>query len=287
MTGTLKYETPHSLAELWPLLVSDRELTGFLAGGTDLIVKYKRKQLNLTRFIDLKNIESLKGIWLDENKNLHIGSLTTLTELHTHPLIQKHAPLLAAAARKMASVQIRNRATIGGNLCNAAPSADLAPPLLVLDAVVKLESDQGARELSIKSLFTGPGQTALKIGEVMTEVMVPVSEPSDKVTYLKQGLRQAMDIAMAGVAVKLNMSGNLCQEAAIALGAVAPTPIRVKAAEEWLRGQRINEQSIAKAAELAKIAANPISDVRTTADYRSELVSALVTKAIQECMTQV
>lgn len=283
---SLNYEAPHSLAELWPLLVTNLEGTGFLAGGTDLLVKYKRKQLVLTRLIDLKKIDALKGIRLDQNKNLHIGALTTLTELSTSQLILKHAPLLAAAARKMASVQVRNRATIGGNLGNAAPSADLAPPLMVLDAVVKVESNTGSRELSIKNLFTGPGQTALKLGEVMGEVIVPASEPGAKVIYLKQGLRRAMDIAMACAAVKLNLSGDLCQEAAIAIGAVAPTPIRVEAAEEWLRGRKIDAPSIARAADLAKLAATPISDVRATADYRSDLVAALVSKAIQACVAQ-
>jgi len=115
---------------------------------------------------------------------------------------------------------------------------------------------------------------------------VPASEPGTKVIYLKQGLRQALDIAMVCAAVKLTLSGDLCQEAAIALGAVAPTPIRVEAAEDWLRGRRIDTQSIAKAADLARLAANPISDVRATADYRSELVAALVAKGIQQCVMQ-
>lgn len=286
MDGSLKYEAPHSLTELWSLLENDLEGNGFLAGGTDLLVKFKRKQLDFIRLIDLKNIEGLKGIWLDESQRLHIGALTTLTELSTHPIVLKHSPVLATTARKMASVQVRNRATIGGNLCNAAPSADLAPPLLVLDAVVKVVSSADTRELALQSFFTGPGQNILQLGEVMVEVIVPASEPGTQVIYLKQGLRQVLDIAMACAAVKLTLSGDLCQEAAIALGAVAPTPIRVEAAEEWLRGRRIDTQSITKASDLARLAANPISDIRATANYRSELVAALVTKGIQQCVTQ-
>ena len=281
------YERPRSLSELWSVLGQNSQGTRFLAGGTDILVKYKRQAVSFNRLIDLKGIPGLRGIDWDESGRLRIGALTTLNELKKNPLLTKYIPVLAAAAGKMAAVQVRNRATIGGNLCNAAPSADLAPPLLALDAAVHLETEHGHREVALTDFFTGPGQTILAPGEILAWVMVPPLGLGMRVVYLKQGLRQAMDIAVAGVAVKLEISNGTCTGAAIALGAVAPVPMRAYAAEKLLHGQPVNTNSISRAAELAGQEAAPISDVRAEADYRRQLVAALVHKGLRQCTIEV
>ncbi len=278
-----QYEAPQSLAELWSTLDLGQDGTRFLAGGTDLLVKYKRKQLSVTRLVDIKNIPDLQGVWLDAALGLRIGALTTLTDLAAHPLVNEHVPVLAAAASKMASAQVRNRATVGGNLCNAAPSADLAPPLLVLQARIKTLSAAGERELPLRHFFAGPGLSTLRPGELVSEVILPLPEGNTRAVYLKQGLRQAMDIAMVGVAVKLKLSGSLCEEAAIALGAVSPVPLRAESAEQYLKGRKLDAQSIAEGADLAAKEASPISDVRASALYRSQLVAALLKQGLQQC----
>lgn len=280
------YADPRSLKELWTLLADDYGDTRFLAGGTDLLVKYKRKVITFARLVNLKGIPELREVFRDADGSMRIGALTTLSELSKNPLVSEHAPVLAAAARKMASAQVRNRATVGGNLCNAAPSADLAPPLLVLDAMVEIIFENGQRQVPLADFFSGPGLTILKPGEILSQVVVPPSKPGVKAVYLKQGLRAAMDIAVVGVATKLEMLNRSCTDVAIALGAVAPVPMRAVTAEKWLRDNKLDEESIARAAELAGQAAQPISDVRAEAGYRRELVAALVAKGLRQCALQ-
>jgi len=191
---------------------------------------------------------------------------------------------LAATCSDMASYSIRHLGTIGGNLCNASPSADMAPPLIVLGAKVKISSPKGEELIPAETMFMGPGETVLKPGDVLTEIQVPDLPPSGKAVYLKFKRNNGMDLALVGVAIYLMMdsSRSVCQQGRIALGAVAPTPFRAFEAEKVLQGNILSERVIEGVAAKAKEAAKPISDVRCSADYRFALVEGLVQDALRQ-----
>ena len=184
----------------------------------------------------------------------------------------------------MASMAIRNVGTIGGNLCNAAPSADTAPALIGLGARVKILGSEGERIVALEDFFTGPGTTILKTAELLVEIQVPVLAVNTKAVYLKHSMRGAIDLAIVGVAAVIAMDGELCQDARVVLGAVAPTPIRAKQAEEVLRGKRIDDALIEKAAQAASAESRPITDVRSSAEYRREMIKVFTRRAVREAI---
>ena len=192
--------------------------------------------------------------------------------------------ILAQAAHKLGSHQVRNLATIGGNLCHAAPSAETASPLIALGASVKLRSVGGERSMLLEEFFKGPGKTALQAGEVLTEIQIPNSLPRTAGVYIKHSIRKAMDLAIVGVAVVVTGGeGNgICSDVKIALGAVAPTPIRAKQAEATVRGKKVEDVLIEEAAQIASKEAKPISDVRASAEYREEMVKVLTKRAFTQ-----
>jgi carbon-monoxide dehydrogenase medium subunit len=251
-----------------------------MAGGTDLMVLMEAKQVIPNYLIDLKRI-GLSYI-KPTKEGVVIGAIATLHEIESSPLLRERCPVLPATCSDMASYPIRNLGTIGGNLCNASPSADTAPPLIVLGAKVKIQGRDGERIIPVQNLFTGPGQTVLKKGDVVTEIHVPDLPPSAKAVYLKFKRNNGMDLAVVGVAICLVMDGpgKVCQEARIALGAVAPTPIRVPSAEAILKGKSLNEDLIRETGIKAKETAKPISDVRSSLDFRIALVEVLVCDAL-------
>ena len=211
---------------------------------------------------------------------IRIGALATLTALIEHPVIQAEYPVLPFTARYMGSPAIRHLATVGGNLCNASPAADLSPVLLVLDAEVGIAGPAGPRRLPLAAFFRGPGQTALAPGEILVSVEVPRKHAGWTLRYERLDVRRAMDIAIAGVAIALHREGARVAQARVALGAVAPTPIRVPEAEAALVDGGLAPAAIERAAELAMAAARPIGDVRATAEYRREMIGALVRRAL-------
>jgi aerobic carbon-monoxide dehydrogenase medium subunit len=212
------------------------------------------------------------------NTSITLGALTSLHELTTSPVVRSRLPALAVAAQAMASAQIRHMATLGGNLCNAAPSADLAPILIALDAVCLLAGPRGQREVPLDQFFVGPGQTVLQPDELL--IAVRIAPAGGQSTYLRLTPRACMDIAVAGVGLALAMEGGRCQNARIVLGAVAPTPLRAVLAEQALLGERLTPESITQAARLAAEAAQPIDDVRASAWYRRQMVAALVRRGL-------
>jgi CO/xanthine dehydrogenase FAD-binding subunit len=210
---------------------------------------------------------------------VRLGAATTLTALIEHPVVAAELPALPFAARYMGSPAIRNLATVGGNLCNASPAADLPPVLLALDAVVGLAGPQGERRLALDRFFRGPGRPALEPGELLAWVEVP-RRPGWTVRYERLDVRRAMDIAIVGVALGLGGGAARPTAARVALGAVAPTPVRVPEAEAVLAADGLVPAAIERAAELAAAAARPISDVRATAGYRRDMVAALVRRGL-------
>jgi aerobic carbon-monoxide dehydrogenase medium subunit len=241
----------------------------------------KEQGLTPKYLVDIKNIPDLEYIRYDEKEGLRIGALTTIRQIETSLLIRERFLPLAQAAKVLGSVQVRNRATIGGNLCNAAPSAETAPTLLVLNTNVKVAGSKGERTLPLEQFFLGPGLTVLQ-NEILTEIMVPSLSANIRGVYLKIGRRRAVDLALVGVAVAVAMDGNKWKDVRIALGAVAPTPIRARRAEKLLEGKRTDAALMQEAGQIASEEASPISDVRASAWYRKELVKVLVQRALEQ-----
>ena len=237
------YFSPRTLREAIELLIKHGPEAKILAGGTDLLVEMKEGIVTPQYVIDLKNIPAFNHIKL-ENQHLKIGALATVHEIEVHPAVREHAGILAQAASLLGSLQIRNKGTIGGNLCHASPAADLAPPLLALEGKVKMVGKNGKRVEDLENFFVGPGMTTLKSDEILTEIQIPLPPPASRGIYLKFSPRKAMDLALVGVAalITLNLTSQICTRARIALGAAAPTPARAKKSEKILEGQRIERE---------------------------------------------
>jgi carbon-monoxide dehydrogenase medium subunit len=279
------YLAPQTLAETLSLLSQYKGKARLLAGGTDLIPQLKGRLRKAPQYIiDLKAIPGLDYIKYDKAKGLAIGALATIKAIIDSPVVNERFNMLAQAAESMASPQVRNRGTIAGNICNAVPSADSAPALLVLEARLKLVSSKGERTVSIDDFFTGPNRTALADDEILVEIQLPTPPPNSKGVFLKLGPRQAMDLAIVGVAVLVVPDNGECKDIRIALEAVAPTPLRARKAEAVLREQVFEDELIAKAGQTAAAEAKPINDHRASAQYRREMVEVLVKRAIEQAV---
>lgn len=256
-----------------------------LAGGTDLLVAMKRKRVRLECLVNIKGIRGLNSI--SQSKGfLRIGALTPLREVVRSKLVNEKFPILVRAARVTGPFSIKNLATIGGNVCNASPAADTAPALLVLDAKAKIASAEGQRTVELEKFFVGPGKTALKLGELLVELQIPDLPPRAGGVYIKLPARTAEDLSTTGVAALIVLDGKtgVCKEARIALGAVAPTPIRAHAAEAILKGKALGDKVVEEAAKAAFDEVKPISDLRNSAWYRKEVVRALTRRAIKQAL---
>jgi carbon-monoxide dehydrogenase medium subunit len=278
------YLAPTTLDEALSLLARYKGRARVIAGGTDLIPRLKRREIGAPDYaIDLKGIPALDNIEYDVS-GLNIGALATIGAVETSAIIGQKFGVLAQAARSMASPQVRNRGTIAGNICNAVPSADSAPALLTLGAKLKLVSGKGERTVNIEDFFTGPSQTVISDEEILREIQIPHPPPNSQGVYLKLTPRRAMDLAIVGVAVVVIPQDGVCQDIRIALGAVAPTPIRARKAEAVLKGQKLDDNLIEKAARTAAGQSSPIDDHRASAEYRRDMVEVLVKRAIKQAI---
>jgi carbon-monoxide dehydrogenase medium subunit len=251
-----------------------------LAGGTDLLVDLKTGRFGAGHLVSLQRIESLRGV-TESDGDLRIGALTTITQLGNSPIVRRaFSPLLDATSR-MAAPQIRNVATVGGNIASAVPCADLPPILTALKASVELWSPSGRRVVPLDSFFVGARQTVMGDEEILTAVVVPGFGPGFGAAYARFQLREGNAIAVAGVAAGLTLGGDgTIVGARIVLGAVAPIPKLVRSAGDELVGRRPGEDAFRAAAGAAMKAAEPISDVRGSAEYRRELVGVLTRRAL-------
>jgi carbon-monoxide dehydrogenase medium subunit len=270
------YHRPTTVQEACRLLAAEPR-AAVLAGGTDLMVHLTQswRGKRPPAVVNVKRIPGLDAIQATD-RALRLGALATLSALTEHPVIQAEYPVLPLAARYMGSPAIRNLATVGGNLCNGSPAADLPPVLLALDAEVGIAGARGERRLPLAAFFRGPGETALARGELLVWIDVPRRQPPRVVRYERLDVRRAMDIAIAGAAVSVGRG-----EARVALCAVAPTPLRVAEAEAVLSAQGLTDTAIERAAALAMAAARPITDVRATAEYRRQMVGVLVRRGLE------
>jgi carbon-monoxide dehydrogenase medium subunit len=270
------YHRPATVQEACRILAAEPR-AAVLAGGTDLMVHLTQswRGKRPPAVVNVKRIPGLDAIQAS-HRALRLGALATLSGLMEHPVIQAEYPVLPLAARYMGSPAIRNLATVGGNLCNGSPAADLPPVLLALDAEVGIAGAKGERRLPLAAFFRGPGETALAPGELLVWIEVPRRQPPRAVRYERLDVRRAMDIAIAGAAVSVGRG-----EARVGLCAVAPTPFRVAEAEAVLSEQGLTEAAIEQAAALAMAAAQPITDVRATAEYRRQMVGVLVRRGLE------
>jgi probable selenate reductase FAD-binding subunit len=275
----MEYRTPSSLSEALAILKDYQGKAKLLAGGTDLIPKMKKRIVLADMILDLNHVPGLANIELRKDA-LYIGALARLEEIKDSPLVQKKALALVQAIRIMASPPIRNRGTIAGNLGTASPAADTAPPLLVLNASVRLQSSAGERIIPLTDFFLGPAETMKRPDEILTEVIIPMEE--GRSAFQKLGRRKAFTLSIASAAAFAKTRGGKMEEIRVALGAVAPTPIRGRKVEEALKGREVNAENIAQAAEWIKKEVRPISDVRASAEYRRDMSYVLVKRVLTQ-----
>ena len=273
------YYQPESLKEAYKLMEKVKGEAVYVAGGTDVIVRIKQRAIQPEALISLRGIEELKEI--RENGGMSLGAGILFREIEASDKIARQYQALYQATCVLANPQIRNVATLGGNLCNAAPSADSAPPLLVLEAEVELEGPGGKRRIKLEDLFTGPGQTAKEPEEIMTRINIPSQYAGTGTAFLKIG-RVSQDIAIANASALVAIEGGVCRKCRLAVGAVAPVPLRLKSIEEKIEGQKIEEELLQEVEKMVCEAVSPITDVRSTAEYRRAVSGVLIKRAIRQ-----
>lgn len=273
--------TPNSLDEAVELLAESPDETRIVAGATDLIIELEGGQRpDVKRLIDITRVPGLDEI-TDKDGWIHLGPLVTHNHCAASPTIQKHAVCLARACWEVGAPQIRNRATIAGNLITASPANDSITPLLALGAQVTLRSADGERTIPLDEFYLGVRETAMRSDEVMVDIAFPVPPEGSRTGFYKLGLRRFQAISIVDVAIVLSFEDDVVREASIALGAVAPVILHAEAAEEYLQGKRLAPEVIDRAGELAVEAASPIDDVRGTSLYRTEMVKASTVRVLR------
>ena len=284
-----EYHAPTSLPEALGLLSQYGDRARVFAGGTDLLVAMKKRERVPAHLINLKGIEGLTEIHYDEREGLRIGGLVTLGCLERSKIVKQRFSMLWDAVNVMAAPQVRNLGTVGGNLCSAVPSADTAPPLIASGASVILSGKNDERRVLVEDFFRAPGESVLKDDEILTEVLIPDMPENAGGTYSKMTRRDALDLSIVGVAVYLRLDENrrVCKEARIALGAVAPTPIRAPNAEGLLIDKEVDDVLAREAGEVASQDSRPISDIRATEAYRRDMVRVLTQRGIMEACKRI
>ena len=277
------YLQPSDLAEASSLLLRHGDSAKIFAGGTDLLVKMKHRRLIPGYLVNIKNIPGLDYIDYEPGEGLRIGALASMDAVRSSLAVRKFYPVLHQAAAYMATAAIRNRATLVGNICNGSPSAETAPALMVLGAQVRVMGPAGPRTVPVEDFMIGPGKTTLLAGEIAVEVFVPEPPPRSVAFYEKHSLRR-MDVALVGVAALIVPGEGTIGDVKIALSAVAPTPIRARAAEDLLRGKSPNAELISGAARAAATASSPITDIRARAEARRGWVEELTAKVLRQTL---
>ena len=264
--------------------LADHPTLKIIAGGTDVLIKMQSGQIEEAELLSIRNIKALESIRKLADGTLIIGPLATFSQIFNDPIIKENLPTLAEAAISMGGPQIRNIATVGGNVCNGATSADSAATLFTLNALLELQSSQGLRVIPIQEFYLGPGQVALKPGEILTALKIT----SENYLgfgghYIKFAMRKAMDIATLGVSVlcKLNNEGNIFEEVRIGLGVAGPVPLRCTEAEGYALGKTVSADSLAEIGKLAVKASQARTSWRASKEYREHLIEELTQRALK------
>ncbi len=278
----LKVYQPQSLEEALEILGKFGKDTFILAGGTDLMVKWRNKLIEPKILMDIANIDRLKFIYIS-NGIIHIGATTTFSEILEFESLREKAPLLLEAIKTIASPGIRNLATIGGNIANASPVADSVPPLIALNAMAIVKSKNRTRKLLVENIATGPGITVLQKNELITEILFEQQNRDEIYFFKKLGQRKAQNIAKVSVTVRIIFDkSDIVKDAKVVLGAVAPKVIRAKKAEKFIIGKKLTKGNIETLAELSSKEATPITDLRSTKIYRKKMVAELIYRNLIE-----
>jgi aerobic carbon-monoxide dehydrogenase medium subunit len=277
------YFKPKDLAETFKLLDQHGRKAALIAGGTDVMVVVKQSNRSPEALISLRGIEELR--YIRKNHGYHIGCLTTHRMIEKSTLMKNELAALNQGASQVGSVQVRNVATIGGNICNAAPSADTAAPLMILDAVITLKSRQGQRQVPIQDFFVGPSETVKEWDEILTDITIPEEMGTYGTAYCKHARRKAMNLPIIGVAVGLSLNlDETIADARIALTVAAPTPIRIDEAEDFLRGKPLTDDILKEAGLIASSpeCCSPRDSLRCEGWYREDMVRVLIPRVAKE-----
>jgi carbon-monoxide dehydrogenase medium subunit len=271
---------PQTVEEACALLAEDPEGSAPFAGGTDVLVNLRGGDFRPRRLVSLQRIEDLYDIGWSDTTGLLIGAMVTVNRVARNETVKGHYPGIVDAALCLAADQVRNQATVAGNLCMAVPSADMAPVLLAHGAQLRVASPDGGRTVPIREFFTGPRQTVLGSTDVVTAIAVPPPAAGSGDANQRQGGRVSLSLPVASAAAVVQMEGKICRHAAMALGAVAPTPLYVTSVGEFLVGKELSAAVLEESGELASAVAQPIDDVRASGAYRLEVVKVLTQRAI-------
>lgn len=275
------YAAPDSLAELLDLLHVHGSEARVLAGGTDLVLRIRAGVDRPKWVLSLGKLKALRAITLDRSMGLTVGATALLAEVARHRGVNRHYHALAQGARATATVQVRNVGTVVGNLCNAAPCADNAPPLLALNAEMVIHSVRGRRQLPLCDFFKGPGETVLEPDEIVTAVRVPLPPQSSGSVFVPLSARSRVDMSAISVSAAVELEGSVCRQVRIAVGAAAPVPMRVRSAEKLLVDREFSVDLIARAATCVADEIDPISDIRASAAYRMAMAPVLTRRALE------
>ena len=276
----IDYESPHSVSEAIDLLAQAGGRASILAGGTDLLVQLRVGRSNADLVVDGKNIPELNEMSYDADSGLTLGAAVPCYRIYGDSAVSAAFPGLIDAASLIGGTQIQGRASLGGNLCNAAPSGDSIPVMVALGATCNIAGPNGERTLAVEDFCTAPGQNALEDGELLVSIHFPAPKPNSGARYLRFIPRNEMDIAVAGAGVSVELEDGVIKSARVCLASVAPTPLFVREAGEALVGKPANDESVQEAANIAEEAARPITDMRGTIEYRKHLCNVLTRRAL-------
>ena len=274
------FDAPTSLDDALKVLAAHGEKARPLCGGTDLIIQMRAGVRRPEHVVDIKQIKELRELKFDAKSGLRLGAAVSCIEIFDNALMHKHYPGLTEAAHLIGSLQIQNRASVGGNLCNGSPAADSTPALIALGGRARIAGPKGEREVSVDKFVLSPGRTVLEPGELLVQLLIPAPAAHSSDAYLRFIPRNEMDIAVVGVGVSLTLDAGKITAARIGLGAIAATPLVAVKAAESLIGKKLDDAALALAGRLASEAGSPIDDMRGTAEYRRHITSVLTTRAL-------
>ncbi len=278
------YEKVSSLEEASKLAAQKGDKAVIMAGGTDVILLIHQKAIPADTVIDIKGIPGLDEIKYVDGEGMRIGALVKLYDIQNSEIVKEKMPAVSDAARYVASPQIRRKGTMVGNICNASPSADTASILVAMGAVVKVYNANGSKDIPIDDFFKGVKKTALVPGDIVTGLFIPELKKGEGSAYFKHSVRKAMDLAIIGVAAKITMDGAKIADARICMGGVGITPLRAKNAESILIGKEITDELLEEAGVAASKECKPISDVRASAEYRTDMVRVYTKRAVKKAV---
>jgi aerobic carbon-monoxide dehydrogenase medium subunit len=276
----INYEAPSTLEQAVSILKAHGEKARPFCGGTDIIIQLRAGVRRTEHLVDIKKIKELRNLSFDPKKGLRLGAAVQCIELHESEMMHRYYPGLTEAAHLIGSLQIQNRASVGGNLCNGSPAADSTPSLIALGAKARIVSAKGEREVPVEKFVVSPGRTVLEPGELLVELLIPAPAPHSSDAYLRFIPRNEMDIAVVGVGAAVTLDGEKIKSARIGLASVAATPLIATKAAESLAGKKLDEAALAEAGRLAAEIASPIDDMRGTAEYRVHITAVLTRRAL-------